>query len=173
MVDGHQSLQEDGSAFDKSLIKTKNIKEYYDGVNIFMTGATGFLGKVLTEKLLRSCSGVKKIYILLRSKRGVDCERRFQEFVKNQVFDNIRKEDPSFYTKIVYLTGDISEPNVGLNENDTKLLKENVNIVFHVAATVRFNEALELAASLNTFGTQRVMELCSGMKALKVNFLVK
>ncbi len=35
------------------------IPEYYVGKNVLITGATGFMGKVLLEKLLRSCSGVK------------------------------------------------------------------------------------------------------------------
>jgi FlaA1/EpsC-like NDP-sugar epimerase len=34
--------------------------------SIFITGATGFVGKVLVEKLLRSCPDIAKIYILVR-----------------------------------------------------------------------------------------------------------
>lgn len=154
------------------LITTRNIKEYFDGMNIFVTGSTGFLGKVLIEKLLRSCNGVSKIYILLRSKRGLGSEQRFEEFLKNKIFDNIREKTPDVLEKLVCVPGDINEPNIGLDSNDEQLLHDIIDIVFHVAATVRFNEPLKDAANLNTFGTQRVMELCTGMKNLKVIYYI-
>ena len=48
------------------------IKEFYKDKTLFLTGATGFLGKVVLEKLFRSLSDVKRIYILVRPKRGVE-----------------------------------------------------------------------------------------------------
>ena len=137
-------------------------------MNIFVTGSTGFLGKVLIEKLLRSCGGIEKIYILLRSKRERGSEQRFEEYKKNTIFDNVREKYPGFLDKLVCVPGDINEPNIGINESDIKTLHDRIDIVFHVAATVRFNEPLQAAANLNTFGTQRVMELCTGMRNLKV-----
>lgn len=151
------------------LITTRTIKEYFDDTNIFITGATGFLGKVLIEKLLRTCNGVNRIYILLRSKRGLGSEQRFEEFLNNKIFDNIREKTPEVLEKLVCIPGDIKEPNIGLDDIDAEMLQDRIDIVFHVAATVRFNEPLKDAANLNTFGTQRVMELCTKMTNLKVS----
>ena len=134
-------------------------------------GSTGFLGKVLIEKLLRSCDGLCKIFILLRSKRGVGSEQRFNEFLKNQVFDRIREKTPDLLNKLVCIPGDINENELGMEANDLIRIKDNVDIVFHVAATVRFNEQLIDAANLNTFGTQRVMELCTQIKNIRVRNL--
>jgi alcohol-forming fatty acyl-CoA reductase len=150
------------------LITTRTIKEYFDDSHIFVTGSTGFLGKVLIEKLLRSCNGVSKIYILLRSKKGLGSEQRFEEFLKNKIFDNIREKNPDVLSKLVCIPGDINEPKIGMDERDIKILQDNIDIVFHVAATVRFNEPLRDAANLNTFGTKRVMELCTKMRNLRV-----
>lgn len=41
----------------------------YANKTLFITGGTGFVGKVLLEKLLRSCSELRKIYVLTRSKK--------------------------------------------------------------------------------------------------------
>lgn len=36
---------------------TSEISRFFDGKSIFITGATGFIGKQIIEKLLRSCPG--------------------------------------------------------------------------------------------------------------------
>lgn len=56
-----------------------DIQRFYKDSTIFLTGATGYLGKLILEKLLRSCPDLKHIYILLREKKGKDREKRFQE----------------------------------------------------------------------------------------------
>lgn len=58
---------------------------------------------------------------------------------------------------------------IGLNENDMHRLLDTVNIVFHSAATVRFDQQLKDAANLNTLGSQRLFNLCTKMTQLKVN----
>lgn len=57
-----------------------NLVEFYQDRSVFVTGGTGFLGKVLVEKLLRSCPDIKAIYLLIRPKRGQDVLTRIQEF---------------------------------------------------------------------------------------------
>jgi thioester reductase-like protein len=57
------------------------IIEFYRGQNVFVTGATGFMGKVLLEKILRSCPDVGNIYILMRPKKGKTPSERVEEMV--------------------------------------------------------------------------------------------
>lgn len=52
---------------------------------IFVTGATGYLGKAIVEKLLHSCSRISTIYILIRSKNNVSIEQRFKHLLENCV----------------------------------------------------------------------------------------
>lgn len=62
-----------------------SIPEYYEGKNILLTGATGFMGKVLLEKLLRSCPKVKAVYVLVRSKAKQTPEERIEEITSCKV----------------------------------------------------------------------------------------
>lgn len=47
------------------------------------------------------------------------------------------------------------------------MLKANVNIVFHSAATVRFDQSIKEAVNLNTLGSKRLWDLCSEMQSLR------
>ena len=42
-----------------------NIKEFYAGKTVFLTGTTGFVGKVVLEKMLRTLPMIKKIFIMV------------------------------------------------------------------------------------------------------------
>jgi fatty acyl-CoA reductase len=85
-----------------------------------------------------------------------------------QVFDRIRKECPNAFNKIVSVHGDVSETDLGLSDEDRQRVVTEVNVVFHAAATVRFNESLKTAVTLNTLGTQRIIQLCRDMQNLQV-----
>lgn len=58
------------------------IRNFYKDKTIFITGASGFMGKVLLEKLLYSCSDLKEIIILMRPKRGKSGAERVQDFAQ-------------------------------------------------------------------------------------------
>lgn len=59
------------------------------------------------------------------------------------MFDKVRETVVDFKSKVVPVTGDIAEENLGLSEEDWEMLQENIEIVFHSAATVRFDEDLK------------------------------
>lgn len=146
----------------------KDIPEFYKGKNIFITGASGFLGKVLMEKLLRSCQDVGKIYILLRPKHGKTFHERLAKFFDMLLFDRLKETNPEALNKIIPINGNVSEVNLGLNEADRQLLINEVNIIFHAAASVRFDDPLKDAIFLNTRCTRDVVNLAKDMKNLTV-----
>jgi fatty acyl-CoA reductase len=73
------------------------------------------------------------------------------------------------FDKVYPIAGDVSEPNLAISESDRRLLADSVNIVYHGAATIRFDEALKKAVILNTRGTKLVLELAREMKKLEVH----
>ena len=74
-----------------------DIVNYLAGKSVFITGGTGFLGKVLVEKLLRCCPDIQRIYLLMRAKAGSDINARLEQLVDNKV------HPPSlFYFPVVF-----------------------------------------------------------------------
>jgi fatty acyl-CoA reductase len=62
-----------------------SLEEFYAGRSVLVTGATGFVGKVLIEKLLRSCPRLRRVFILVRAKRGQTVQQRVETLLNNQV----------------------------------------------------------------------------------------
>ncbi|XP_074041929.1 putative fatty acyl-CoA reductase CG5065 isoform X3 [Leptinotarsa decemlineata] len=144
------------------------IPQYFSGKSIFITGGSGFLGRVLIEKLLRSCPDLKNIYMVLRPKRNRSIEERIRDLTNVPLFDELRKQNEHFLNKIIPVNGDIKEVNLGISEEDRKSLIENVNIVYHSAASVRFDDHLKDAILTNVRSAREIITLALEMKSLDV-----
>ncbi|KAH8234315.1 hypothetical protein KR038_007255 [Drosophila bunnanda] len=165
------------------------IAQFYAGRSVFITGGTGFMGKVLVEKLLRSCPDIRNIYLLIRPKRGQEVSARLTELLNAPLFESLRQEKPKELSKVIPISGDITSEELGISEKDQvrfsfiyhilrfrfneerftilqNLLCRNVSVVFHSAATVKFDEKLKLSVTINMLGTKRLVELCHRMLSL-------
>ncbi|XP_021712516.1 putative fatty acyl-CoA reductase CG5065 [Aedes aegypti] len=144
-----------------------SIKEFYAGRDIFITGGTGFMGKVLIEKLLRSCSGLNRIFILLREKKSKTTNDRLREIQELPLFEVLRRQDPNALSKMIPIKGDVSQLELGMSDEDRKRMSE-VSVIFHVAANVRFDDPLKDAVILNTRGTREMIRFAESLKNLCV-----
>jgi fatty acyl-CoA reductase len=73
---------------ENDLSKLPNrVADTLSGRAILVTGGTGFMGKVLIEKILRTCSDVDTIYILIRAKKGKQPCHRVDELFASPVSD--------------------------------------------------------------------------------------
>ena len=62
-----------------------SIPDFYANRDVFITGATGFMGKCLVEKLLRSVPDLGKVVVLMRSKKGKMVDERAKELLQSPV----------------------------------------------------------------------------------------
>jgi hypothetical protein len=99
-VDPEHAFNNNNNYMHNNDITSNNIAGFYKGTKIFITGATGFVGKALVEKLLRSCDQLDVLYLLMRPKRGMTIEQRLKELIKNPVFNRIRDKNPDVFDKI-------------------------------------------------------------------------
>lgn len=87
---------------DKMTTSKSQIQRFFAGKSIFITGSTGFLGSVLLEKLLRCCPDIKRVYLLIREKKGVDIQQRFKTLVNTKVSRfNFRNQNRKFFFSVL------------------------------------------------------------------------
>ncbi|CCW62561.1 unnamed protein product [Phytomonas sp. EM1] len=156
-----------------------DIREGFSGRVIFITGGTGFVGKVLLYKILKEFDDVRTIYLLMRGKKSRQYNRYLKmqerldlELLTSLCFEPIRKavgdaKWKEMCSKIKPMGGDITEDHLGLSEEDRTTIANEVNFIFHIAATVNFNERLDLSVQMNTLGPLRMLALAKTCKKLE------
>ena len=65
--------------------KANSIEGFYADTAILVTGATGFVGKGILEKLMRVCPSIAAIFILIRPKKNETIEERFKKLIDDPV----------------------------------------------------------------------------------------
>lgn len=63
---------------------SSEITQFYENANILITGGTGYLGKLLTQKLLRVCN-INTIYLIARENKGKQPSERLEDICKDVV----------------------------------------------------------------------------------------
>jgi fatty acyl-CoA reductase len=146
------------------------IAESLAGKRIAITGATGFVGTALVERLLRGAPDCELILLVRDGKRTKSDQRVQKELLKNDAFDRLREQHDapgsheSFQAmtdrRITTITGDVGTDGLGLNDADRAILA-TADTVIHSAATVSFDSPLPLAVEINLLGPMRIAQLCN------------
>ena len=140
---------------------------------VFITGCSGFLGKVILEKLLRSFK-CRRIYVLLRSKKVKDVSQRFEsDILGSKIFGRLRDSkgpqfEPWIRSLVKPISGDLLSAGMGLSIADREMLANEVSVIIHSAASVEFDLPLEQATQINTDGSLEVLRLgkeCVNLKS--------
>ncbi|WP_419841895.1 HAD-IB family phosphatase [Candidatus Poriferisodalis sp.] len=131
---------------------------------IAITGATGFLGTALVERLLR-CVPDCELVLLVRPGRRGDPDRRVQrEVLRNEAFERLRAAWDSDFDdicnrRITTVPGDVGIDGLGLAPADLTLLC-SCDVIIHAAATVSFDSPLDTSIETNLLGPNRLLEAC-------------
>ena len=118
-------------------------------MNYFVTGATGFIGRNLVQRLLHR-EGT--IYALVRAgSRG-----RLEE---------LRTAWGPNGARVVPIAGDLAQPGLGVSEEDLVTLRGDVDHFFHLAAIYDMSAGAEAQEIANVEGTRHAVELAGAVEA--------
>ena len=135
------------------------------GKNLLITGVSGFLGKVVLEKILRSVPQVNRIYLVIRGNgRCATAEQRFyEEIASSSIFDHLKSLAMDFNRlcrdKLRFVTGEITQVNFGLEAGEFARLGQSVDLIINSAASVDFREPLDSALSINALSLYQIARL--------------
>ena len=137
------------------------IADALDGRRIAVTGATGFLGTALVERLLRSVPGCEVAVVVRPGRRGV-ADRVNREILRNDCFDRLRLElgdrfDDEVERRLLAVAGDVGVEGLALDD-DGRAVLAGCSAVIHAAAAVTFDSPLDQAVEINLLGPVRVVE---------------
>ncbi|XP_037035184.1 fatty acyl-CoA reductase wat-like isoform X1 [Bradysia coprophila] len=146
--------------------KHSPIMRFYREKTVFVTGATGFLGILFIEKLLR-CKA-KTVYVLVRPKKNNSPAERIQQTFTGAIFAILKQIDPDYLSRIKLIEGDTSKADLGISDDDREEIISIVEIVIHAAADVRFDKPLQELCFTNVRGTRALTQLAEQIKNLIV-----
>ncbi|MCC3771252.1 thioester reductase domain-containing protein, partial [Streptomyces sp. UNOC14_S4] len=135
-----------------------------DPAEVFLTGATGFLGAFLLRDLMRSTRAT--VHCLVRGEDETAALRRLRENMEwYRVWDEV---DPA---RLRILVGDLAEPRLGLTEDQFDALARTVDVVYHAGATVHWLRPYTELKAANVGGTEEVLRLAARHRTVPVHYV--
>jgi thioester reductase-like protein len=124
--------------------------------NIFLTGATGFLGAFVISQLLQKTQA--NIYCLVRAANAQEAEQKIYKNLQRYFLWN---RDCLF--RLIPVVGDLSQPLLGLSEGIFQQLGKTIDSIYHSGALVNVTDSYSQLRDTNVIGTQEILRLaCSG-----------
>lgn len=111
---------------------------------------------------------MKTLYLLARSKKGKSGIQRLTEMYTGALFTLLDKQDPNYMSRVRVIDGNTRDINVGLSDDARREIVENVEIIIHAAADVRFDNTLKESCLINLRGTREMMEIAAECKKLQM-----
>ncbi|XP_021886890.1 fatty acyl-CoA reductase 2-like [Carica papaya] len=139
------------------------ITNFLQGKSYFITGATGFLGKALIEKMLRAIPDVVNIFLLIKAKDKEDAKARlYTEIIESDLFKFLKQIHGESYkefmmSKLVPVIGNMNEPDLGMDADTVDEIAKKINVIINSAANTNWHERYDLALNTNTKGPSRLL----------------
>lgn len=148
------------SSYDSRTDFTKN-----ETINVFVTGATGFLGSFIVSDLLSRGSNIK----VFAHVRAADRQKGLERLRKAGLTYGNWKD--TFVSSIEVVLGDLSKEQFGLEDKEWTSLTETVDVIVHNGALVHWVYPYDKLRDANVIGTINVLNLAASGKAKYFSFV--
>ena len=136
--------------------------------SVLITGTTGFLGSFLLDQLLRATGQDTRFYCLVRA-RGTG-----QGESSNRVLQTIESyglDSPHDGERIIPVLGDLTHPRMGLENDQYQDLAENIDLIFHCAASVNYTYPYTAAKPDTVGGTLEALRFACAATPKPVQYI--
>jgi fatty acyl-CoA reductase len=146
------------------------IADALSGRHLVVTGATGFLGTNIVERLLRTVPDCTVSLLIRPGRRSTVDQRLRREVLRNDAFDRLRAElgddgfDAMCASRVRAIAGDVGTDGLGLDDAGRQALRD-CDIIIHSAATVSFDSPLDAAVEVNLLGPTRIVTTLADLGA--------
>ncbi|KAL8041638.1 hypothetical protein ABFX02_10G177600 [Erythranthe guttata] len=151
------------------------IVQFLTGKSFLVTGGTGFLGKVLIEKILRTAPDISKIFVLIKAKNKEAAAQRLKNEIidEEELFKGLRQIHGKSYqafmlSKLVPVVGNVCESGLGVDEDEANFIAKEVDVIINSAANTTFDERYDTALDINTLGPKRIIGFAKNCDKLKL-----
>lgn len=127
--------------------------------DVFLTGATGFLGIFLLDELLRKTSA--RIHCLARVKGDADAPRKAQDRIRDARLRAGLTWDAECDARVVGVAGDLSLPSFGLSDEDFARLAQTCDLIVHNGSIVNWVFDYATMRAANVLGTLEIIRLAT------------
>jgi amino acid adenylation domain-containing protein/thioester reductase-like protein len=121
---------------------------------IFLTGATGYLGSFLAKELAEHTSAT--IWCLVRASTEEEGLRRIRATMQRYLI-----WDDAFESRLRPVLGDLAAPRFGLSPEEFAELGRTIDVIFHSGALVNFLYPYSEVEAPNVGGTEEVLRLAT------------
>ncbi|CAI6363363.1 unnamed protein product [Macrosiphum euphorbiae] len=159
-------MEELNNLIDDSTISDKMIRWFWRAVNlnknkftngnVLLTGATGFVGAFILQKLLQT---QVNIFCLIRDSAEYKPLEKLEQTMKRYNI-NVGSSSGPFYSKVVVLKGDVSLVNFGMSDDDYEAICFDIDYVIHAAAQVNLLYPFGALYTNNVIGTKNIIQFC-------------
>ena len=149
----------------KGSAKTTRLSE---ASSVLVTGATGFLGAFLLAELLGTTGQSTRYYCLVRD-RGSE-----QGGTGNRILETLKSYGlfrQSMEGRIVPVPGDVSKPQMGLDNERYQELAEEIDLIFHCAASVNYAYPYTVAKPHTVGGTTEVLRFACTARTKTLQYI--
>ncbi|CAH8353179.1 unnamed protein product [Eruca vesicaria subsp. sativa] len=150
------------------------IISFLKGKSYLVTGATGFLAKVLIEKLLRASPEIGKIFLLIKANDQESANKRlYDEIISSDLFKLLKQIHGSSYedfmkSKLIPVIGDIAQENLGFDSEIAAMISDEIDVIIGCGGRTTFDDRYDLALNVNALGPGRLLRFAKDCKKLKL-----